>query len=79
MNLFNPTQPNFSDFDTETIEIFQKTIEFFESKGLAEMKREDQEATWPDDFFKYIDESKFISKFLTPSEYGETGCRYDVS
>jgi acyl-CoA dehydrogenase len=79
MNLFNPTKPDFTGFDSDTIEIFQKTIQFFEKKGLKEMKDEDHAATWPKDFFEFIKESEFIYKFLTPTEYGKPGCRYDIA
>ncbi|WCL48811.1 acyl-CoA dehydrogenase [Leptospira sp. GIMC2001] len=43
------------------------------------MKAEDHAATWPQDFIDFIGESKFLSKFLTPTQYGNDGCRYDIA
>ncbi|MCC5815975.1 MAG: acyl-CoA dehydrogenase [Leptospira sp.] len=79
MNLFHPTKADFSEFDSDTQDIFKKTVQFFEKKGKAVMKEEDHLAVWPEDFFAFIKESRFIEKFLTPSQYGAEGSRYDIS
>ncbi|MBX7059561.1 MAG: acyl-CoA dehydrogenase [Leptospirales bacterium] len=75
--LLHPGKADFKDFDAETRSIFQATIEFFEKKGNAAMKREDHEAVWVADFLEFLAQKQVFYKFLTPSAYGETGCRFD--
>lgn len=79
MHLLNPHTPAFAGFDTPTKELFTKTIAFFENKGRAEMKSEDHQAVWPQDFVDFIKQTKLFYKFLTPSAYGEQGCRFDCA
>ena len=55
MALLNPHKADFSNFDKPTQDIFQKTIQFFEKKGLGEMKKEDHEVVWYNDFLDFSD------------------------
>lgn len=75
--LLNPSKAVFSGFDSETQTIFARTIQFFESKGKAAMKREDHGAVWYEDFIDFLAREQIFYKFLTPAAYGEAGCRFD--
>ncbi|HBS04010.1 MAG TPA: acyl-CoA dehydrogenase [Leptospiraceae bacterium] len=79
MALLNPHKADFSNFDKRTQDIFQKTIQFFESKGLAEMKKEDHEVVWYTDFLDFLKENQVFYNFLTPSEFGDENCRWDTA
>ena len=75
MTLLNPLKADYSNFDKRTQDIFAKTIQFFEAKGLAEMKKEDHEVIWYDDFLGFLKENQVFYNFLTPSAYGDENCR----
>lgn len=79
MALLNPAKADFSNFDAKTRSIFEKTIQFFENKGLAEMKKEDHEVVWYDDFIDFLKENEVFYTFLTPSAYGDKECRWDTA
>ncbi|MCB1166326.1 MAG: acyl-CoA dehydrogenase [Leptospiraceae bacterium] len=79
MSLLNPKNADYSNFDAKTRSIFEKTIQFFENKGLAEMKREDHEVVWYEDFLKFLKDEEVFYTFLTPSAYGGPDCRWDTA
>ena len=79
MTLFNPAKADFSNFDEKTRTIFEKTIQFFENKGLAEIKKEDHEVVWYEDFLKFLKDNEVFYTFLTPSAYGDKDCRWDTA
>jgi len=70
--LLNPKKHNreYPD-DDKSKEIMLKTIEWFENKGLAKIKEDDQNATWYKDFIDFQGKEKIFSMLLTPSKYGE--------
>ena len=57
----------------------QKTIEFFENKGLRRIKEDDHERTWYADFLAFIAREQIFAKLMTPSAYagGAEGMRWD--
>ena len=57
----------------------QKTIEFFENKGLRCIKEDDHERTWYADFLEFIAREQIFAKLMTPSAYagGAEGMRWD--
>ena len=79
MALLNPHKADFSNFDKPTQDIFQKTIQFFEKKGLGEMKKEDHEVVWYNDFLDFLKKNQVFYNFLTPSEFGDENCRWDTA
>ncbi|MCB1322734.1 MAG: acyl-CoA dehydrogenase, partial [Leptospiraceae bacterium] len=79
MQLLNPRQLKHPDFDAPTRDILQSVVDFFERKGKQAMKTEDHGAVWYTDFLDFIRESGFLYKFLTPSTYGQSGCRFDMA
>jgi acyl-CoA dehydrogenase len=64
--------------DDESKEIMKKTVEFFEKKGKVALKNDDHERVWYQDFLDFLKKEKIFYKMLTPSQYGEKGCRWDT-
>ncbi len=64
--------------DAESKEIMKKTVEFFENKGKVSLKNDDHERVWYQDFLDFLKKEKIFYKMLTPSQYGEEGCRWDT-
>lgn len=64
--------------DKESKEIMRKTAEFFENKGKVALKNDDHERVWYQDFLDFLKKEKIFYKMLTPTQYGEEGCRWDT-
>ena len=64
--------------DAESKEIMKKTVEFFENKGKVALKNDDHERVWYQDFLDFLKKEKIFYKMLTPTQYGEEGCRWDT-
>ncbi|MGY5879527.1 MAG: acyl-CoA dehydrogenase family protein, partial [Candidatus Thorarchaeota archaeon] len=64
--------------DDESKEIMRKTVEFFENKGKVALKNDDHERVWYQDFLDFLKKEKIFYRMLTPSQYGEDGCRWDT-
>ena len=77
MQLFHPENPGDQQFDEKTNKLLEQTVAFFENKGKAAMKHEDHKAVWVQDFLDFIKDSSLFETFLTPSAYGQDGCRFD--
>jgi acyl-CoA dehydrogenase len=69
IKLFNPKKPDFSELDEKSKEIMQKTIDFFEKKGLEKILEDDFSCVWYEDFIEFQKKEKIFSSLLTPSEY----------
>jgi acyl-CoA dehydrogenase len=78
MMLLNPKKSNYESLDEHSREIMLKTIAFFENKGKEKLKHDDHERVWYDDFLEFVKKEKVFSTLLTPSAYGEEGCRWDT-
>lgn len=78
MKLFNPKRYERFHADAESREIVEKTIEFFESKGLARIKQDDQDMVWYEDFLAFIKEERIFHRLLTPARYGKGETRWDM-
>jgi acyl-CoA dehydrogenase len=79
MILLNPKSSARRCADDRSDEIVRKTIAFFESKGKAKLKKDDQERTWYADFLEFVKRERVFSTFLTPSPLGGDGARWDTS
>lgn len=81
MPLFNPHEPDFSEFDPQTRRIFEATIEFFESRGKKVLKEQDRDRVWYSDFLDFVKRERVFATLLTPSAVadGEPGKRWDTS
>ncbi len=78
MILLNPKKYDREHADEKSKQIMLKTIEFFENKGLAEIKEEDQTRVWYDDFLEFIKNEEAFATLLTPSGYGDPDSRWDM-
>jgi acyl-CoA dehydrogenase len=79
MILLNPKSQVRRCADERSDEIVRKTIEFFEAKGKAKLRKDDQERTWYADFLEFVKRERVFSTFLTPSALGGEGARWDTS
>ena len=78
MLLLDPNKHERHYSDKRSREIMIKTIKFFENKGKVKLKEDDRNRVWYDDFLEFVKENKLFYELLTPSEYGEEGCRWDT-
>ncbi|HSV41058.1 MAG TPA: acyl-CoA dehydrogenase family protein [Nocardioidaceae bacterium] len=81
MQLFNPHQPDFSEFDAETRRIFEATIDFFESRGKRVLKEQDRDLVWYADFLDFVKRERVFATLLTPAAQadGDPDKRWDTS
>ena len=59
-------------------DLVDKTINFFETKGLKQIKKDDQSMVWYDDFLTFVKQEKVFAILLTPGRYGEGDKRWDM-
>ena len=78
MILLNPKNYDREHRDTKVKEMMQKTIDFFEKKGLKKIKEDDQASIWYDDFLAFIKKEQIFATFLTPAGYGDADSRWDM-
>ncbi len=78
MVLLNPKNHVRRYPDERSRELIRKTIDFFEAKGKANLRKDDIERTWYADFLDFQKREKVFSTFLTPSAYGKDGVRWDT-
>lgn len=76
--LLNPKKYHKPFKDEKTNELFLKTIEFFENKGLKSIKEDDQDLRWCDDFLTFNKEVGAYATLLTPAGYGDPDARFDM-
>lgn len=76
--LLNPKKLERSYPDKQTREIMEKTVAFFEGKGLARIKEDDHQRIWYQDFLDFIREERIFYALLTPSAYGDGTTRWDT-
>ncbi|MBT3254769.1 MAG: acyl-CoA dehydrogenase [Candidatus Marinimicrobia bacterium] len=56
----------------------QKTIQFFETKGLQKVKDDDTNQVWYADFLDFIKKEKIFATLLTPPAHGKDNYRWDT-
>ncbi len=78
MILFNPKKNERFYPDEESREIMQKTIQFFENKGLQSLKQDDRDRVWYREFLDFIAKEKIFYKLLTPSKESNGKTRWDM-
>jgi acyl-CoA dehydrogenase len=78
MILLNPKKYNREYPDKISREIMEKTIEFFETKGLGSVKKDDHERIWYREFLDFIGKEKIFARLLTPEKYGDEHSRWDM-
>ncbi|MEV0292847.1 acyl-CoA dehydrogenase family protein [Nocardia sp. NPDC050710] len=79
--LFNPATYDPQQFDAETRRLLKATIEWFESKGKAQLLADDQDALWVAEFLDFVKKEKLFATFLTPAAYadGDPNRRWDAA
>lgn len=77
--LFNPHTYDPSAFDEETAGKLRALVDFFESKGLREMKDQFHARTWYDDFLEFNAREGIFATFGTPASVGGEGARWDTA
>jgi len=77
--LFNPHKFEGKQYDEKTREAMLKTIEFFESKGLRDIREDEKKYVWQEDWLKYQKEHGIFATMLTAEGYGEDkNSRFDL-
>ena len=76
--LLNPTNYALKHDDKRFQEIIEKTIDFFEKKGLQKVKDDDRQRIWYADFLEFVKKEQIFSTLLTPAGYGDENCRWDT-
>lgn len=78
MKLFNPNEYERLHSDAVSRELVEKTITFFEKKGLQKIKEDDQDQVWYDDFLDFVKSEKIFYQLLTPAEHSGGETRWDM-
>ena len=78
MLLLNPKQYDRWHNDELSKTLAVKTIEFFESKGLESIKKDDKSGVWYQDFIDFIKSEKVFANYLTIAGYGDKDSRWDM-
>ncbi len=78
MMLLNPKAYSVDYQDPCFLDLVDKTINFFETKGLKQIKKDDQSMVWYDDFLAFVKQEKVFATLLTPGRYGEGDKRWDM-
>jgi acyl-CoA dehydrogenase len=55
-----------------------KLVQFFESKGLAALKQEEQREQWYDDWLSYQAEHRIYASVLSPQQFSSFGSEFDL-
>jgi acyl-CoA dehydrogenase len=79
--LFNPNTFDPTDLDEESQRILRATIDFFEERGKAELKRADHEREWYSDFLDFVKRERVFATLLTPAAEaaGDAEKRWDTT
>ncbi len=77
--IFNPQTYDPSAYDPETQRQLKALIEFFENKGLPEMKDEFHQRTWYQDFLDFNAKEGILATFGTPAAVGGSEARWDTA
>lgn len=76
--LFNPQKHNFHYKDQETQQLMQKVIDFFEAKGLKNIKKDWHDKVWNYEFVDFMRENQVLATLMTPEGYGDPSARWDT-
>ncbi len=76
--LLNPKKYAIKHSDKRFQEIVNKTIDFFENKGLQKVKDDDLQRIWYADFLEFVKQENVFATLLRPTEYGDQDSRWDT-
>ncbi|MCM0612404.1 acyl-CoA dehydrogenase [Marinobacter sediminum] len=74
----NPRIETYENLDARSRTLVKKTIDFFEKRGKQQLKEDDHNRTWYQDFLDFQAKEKLFATFLTPSGYGAKDARWDT-
>jgi len=77
--LVNPKKYQRENSDQRSREIMQKTIRFFETRGLKKLKKDFHESTWYQDFIDFMGDEQILATMMTNAENGDENSRWDTS
>jgi len=78
MLLFNPLKNDHHYADPKTRELMQKVIDFFEGKGLGEIKSDWHGKVWNHDFVDFMKDEQVLATLMTPAGYGDADACWDT-
>jgi len=78
MILLNPKRRASRYRDENSDALIRKTIDFFEHKGKARLRRDDLDRVWYADFLEFQKREKLFATFLTPAALGSGRTRWDT-
>lgn len=78
MFLFNPREFDPGNLDPMSQEIMRRTIRFFEDKGIASIKEDDQQRVWYSEFLEFVKKEQIFATLLTPARFGAGAQRWDT-
>jgi len=73
MILLNPRHMTRHYPDQRSCEIMEKTVAFFERKGLTRLKEDFNGAVWYADFLEFVKEEGIFASMMTPAQQGKEG------
>ena len=79
MILLNPKKYHRQTSDERSREVMQKTIQFFENRGLEKLKEDFHERTWYADFIEFMKQEKILATMMLNAENGDENSRWDTS
>ena len=79
MILLNPSKYSSEISDERSREIMQKTIGFFEGRGLAKLKEDFHERTWYADFVEFMAQEGILADMMSNADNGDEDARWDTS
>ena len=71
MKLFNPKTWQGRHPDFHSNEMLRAVVDWFEARGLKQLKQDWHERTWNHDFVEFMQEHQVLSTLMTPEGYGE--------
>ncbi|MFW0795419.1 acyl-CoA dehydrogenase family protein [Gordonia sp. CPCC 205515] len=79
--LFNPNNPDLSQFDPATQRLLTATIDWFERRGKTTLLEQYNTAAWGADFLEFVGTEKLFATLLTPTAdaEGDPDKRWDTS
>jgi acyl-CoA dehydrogenase len=79
MILLNPKKYHRQISDERSREVMQKTIRFFENRGLEKLKEDFHERIWYADFIEFMKQEKILATMMLNAENGDENSRWDTS
>ena len=79
MILLNPQKYHRQISDERSRKVMQKTIGFFEKKGLGKLKEDFHERTWYADFIEFMKQERILATMMLNAQNGDEDSRWDTS